>query len=95
MMFVDEDQQQTLTGVTHEPTAVCDSSSLHQLLEPLVRQQCDTADKLATLTSHINQLERQIRASYFGPRWQHISERDIAILLIAVFIQLLFIWLFK
>jgi len=40
-------------------------------------------------------LEQHIRASFFRSRWQHISERDIAVLLIAVFLQLLFVWLFK
>jgi len=95
VVFLDEDQQQTLTDEAQEPKAVCDNSSLQQLLEPLVRQQRDTADKLATLTSHMQVLEQQIRASFVGLRWQGISERDVAILFIAVFLQVLFVWLLK
>lgn len=96
MVFLDEDQERTVTDVvSQESKAVCDSSSVQQLLEPLLRQQRDTADKLATLTSHIQGLEQQIRASFLGSGWPSISERDIAILCIAVFLQLLFVWLLK
>jgi len=94
VVFVD-DCERVLTGMVQEPSAVCDSVSLQQLLEPLICQQRDTADKLATLTSHVQALEQQIRALFLGSRWQTISERDIAVLFIAVFLQLLFVWLFK
>ena len=96
--FVDEDEHATLTGVTLEPTnaAVCDGSSLQQLLQPLVHQQRDTADRLAVLTSHVQALEQQIRASFTVSRWRmNITERDIAILFIAIFTQLFFVWLFR
>jgi len=52
-LFVDEDRQRTLTGVAQDSNAVCDSLSLQQLLEPLIQQQCDTVDRLAMLTSHV------------------------------------------
>lgn len=93
VMFVDEDQQQTLT---QDLNTVCDSSTLQQLLEPLMRQQHDIADKLATLTSNIRALEQQIPASLTGGlRSPNFSERDVAILLIAMFLQIFFVWLLK
>jgi len=95
-MVTDEDQQPKLASVSAEPSAVCDSASLRQLLEPLVRQQRDTADKLATLTSHIDRLDRQVRSSLSGgSTWQNFGERDVAILLIAIFLQMFFVWLLK
>jgi len=95
VVYLDEDQQQTLTDVAHESKAVCDTLSLQQLLEPLVRQQRDTVNKLATLTSHIQVLEQQIRATFLASGCPSISKRDITILCIAVFLQLLFVWLLK
>jgi len=95
-MYIDEeDQQQTLTEAAQDSQAVVDNSTLNQLLEPLIRQQRDTADKLAILTSHIHQLEQQIRASLVVSRWPGISERDVLVLFIAVCLQLLFVWLLK
>jgi len=91
VLFLDEDQHETLTGVTRDPSVV----PLDQLLEPLIRQQRDTTDKLATLTSHVLTLEQQIRASYLGSRWQYVSERDVAVVLIAVILQLAVVWMFK
>jgi len=95
MLLDDDVQQATMTGAAQEPSAVCDSSSLQQLLEPLIRQQRDTVDKLVMLTSHVQVLEQQVRATFIDSRWRNISERDIAILLIAVFLQLFFVWLLK
>lgn len=96
VILLDDDvQQATMTGAAQEPSAVCDSSSLQQLLEPLIRQQRDTVDKLVMLTSHVQVLEQQVRATFIDSRWRNISERDIAILLIAVFLQLFFVWLLK
>jgi len=94
MMFLDEDQQQART---QDPSSVCDSATLHQLLEPLMRQQRDIADKLATLTSNIRALERHIPASLTGgSSWSlNFSERDIAVLLVAIFLQIFFVWLLK
>ena len=95
VLCLDEDQQPVLTDMAQEPTAICNSLSLHQLLEPLVREQRDTADKLATLTSHVQVLDQQIRASLLSSTWRNISERDIAVLIVAMFLQLFFVWLLK
>jgi len=99
MFTDDEDQQQTLT---QELNTVCDSTTLQQLLEPLMHQQRDIADKLATLTSNIRALELQIPASVTGgigggggSRLLNFSDRDIAVLLIAIFLQIFFVWLLK
>jgi len=83
-----------MTGASQE--LICgDSSSLQQLLEPLVRQQRDTADRLTTLTTHIHVLEQQIRASLTGPGWSNLSERDILVIVIAVLFQMFLVWLLK
>jgi len=91
MMCLDEDRLQE-----QEPSTVCSSTTLHQLLEPLMIQQRDIADKLATLSSNIRALEQQVTASPTGrSRWQNFSERDVAALLVAIFLQIFFIWLLK
>jgi len=95
VVFLDEDQQQTPTDAASEPKTICDSSSLQQLLEPLVRQQRDTADKLATLSSHVQRLEQQIRESFLGSRRTNITERDVAVLFVAFFLQMLLVWWLK
>jgi len=96
VVCLDEDRQQTLQGTTQEPGSVCDSATLQQLLEPVMRQQRDIADKLATLASNVRALEQQMPASLIGgARWQNFSERDVAVLLVAIFLQIFFVWLLK